>query len=57
MGFLDKFTAAMGKVANCEADIIEAGGWGNKAQADMIRTKEARAAKKAAEAKGNGKKK
>ncbi len=34
---LDKFTKAMEKIADSEADIIEAGGWGNKAEADLLR--------------------
>jgi hypothetical protein len=42
VGFLDKATKVMEKIADNEADIIEADGWGNRAEADVIRSKGAK---------------
>jgi hypothetical protein len=39
VGFLAKAAKVMDKIADNEADIIEAGGWGNKPMADKIRPK------------------
>lgn len=44
---LEKFIKLMDRIASAEADITEAGGWGNKAEADFIRPKGGRPAKPA----------
>jgi hypothetical protein len=56
VGFLDKATKVMEKIADNEADIIEAGGWGNRPAADVIRSKGAKGVPKGS-AKGSAKKK